>query len=151
MVNPGGAPQDSPNAGIAVKRVYEPPEPSDGERILVDRLWPRGLSKERAAISSWRRDLAPSDTLRKWFGHDRSRWPEFLARYRRELSEGGRLEELRAMAGAGRRRRLTLLYAASDPVCNNAVALQYLLAEMDPALRIYGGGGGILSAKEREE
>ena len=70
---------------LKLKRVYEPPEPTDGKRILVDRLWPRGRSKRAAAVDRWLRDLGPSDALRKWFGHDPERWPEFRRRYRAEL------------------------------------------------------------------
>lgn len=111
---------------IAVKRVYETPERVDGMRVLVDRVWPRGLSKNKAHIGRWLKDVAPSTTLRKWFGHDLERWPEFRRRYFRELdSRPEPVAELRALA---RRGRVTLLFGARDTEHNNAMALkQYLL------------------------
>lgn len=112
---------------IRVKRVYDPPEPADGCRILVDRIWPRGLSRERAAVDLWLRDAAPSDALRKWYAHEPARWPEFKRRYRRELEDRpAALEEIRARAREG---TVTLLYAASDRERNNAVALAEFLGE----------------------
>lgn len=110
---------------IELKRVYEPKGATDGLRILVDRLWPRGLSKEQAAVDRWLRDLAPSTELRRWFGHDPARWDEFRRRYVGELQEhGDLLEEVRSLA---RRGRVTLLYAARDEAHNDAVALRELL------------------------
>lgn len=110
---------------IRLKRVYEPPAAEDGTRVLVDRLWPRGLSKEKAAVDQWLRELAPSTELRQWFGHDPERWPEFRRRFVQELrGEGERLEALRALAREG---RMTLLFAAHDERHNNAVVLQELL------------------------
>jgi uncharacterized protein YeaO (DUF488 family) len=110
---------------IAIKRVYEKPEESDGFRVLVDRLWPRGLKKEAAALDAWHRELAPSDALRRWFGHDVARWPEFRRRYVAELRDKGEaLEALRALA---RERRLTLLFAARDEAHNDAVVLREVL------------------------
>jgi uncharacterized protein YeaO (DUF488 family) len=110
---------------LAIKRVYEPPSASDGMRVLVDRLWPRGLSKAKAKIDRWEKDLAPSDELRRWFGHETARWAEFRKRYRDELkSQADALRELRA---AARRGRVTLLYAAHDEEHNNAVVLAELL------------------------
>ena len=76
---------------LCVKRVYEDPDEADGERVLVDRIWPRGLSKEKARLSDWRKELAPSNDLRKWFGHDPERWEEFKERYRAELEEAGKM------------------------------------------------------------
>lgn len=109
-----------------IKRVYEAPDPSDGVRVLVDRLWPRGLSKDKAKVDLWLRDVAPSDTVRKWFAHDPKRWLEFRRKYRTELQ--GKVAPLRTM------RRLeqdhgtvTLLYAASDTTRNNAMVLAALL------------------------
>jgi uncharacterized protein YeaO (DUF488 family) len=113
---------------IALKRVYDPPGDADGRRILVDRLWPRGLSNEAARIDEWRRDLAPSDALRRWFGHDRRKWAEFERRYRLELGE--KREALRALAELARRQTVTLVYAARDPEHNNAVVLEGLLEEL---------------------
>ncbi|MDR7556542.1 MAG: DUF488 family protein [Armatimonadota bacterium] len=112
---------------IRVRRVYDPPEPADGVRVLVDRLWPRGLSKARARIDHWYRDLAPSDALRRWFGHDPARWDEFRRRYREELVAAGRWEQVRALAAQARRQTVTLLFAAKDIRHNNAVALAEIL------------------------
>jgi uncharacterized protein YeaO (DUF488 family) len=111
---------------IRIKRVYEPATGDDGMRILVDRLWPRGLSKTKAAIDHWFRDLAPSTELRRWFGHDPERWDEFRRRYIAELKHHQtRLEELRGMAARG---PVTLVYAARDAKRNDAVVLRDLLA-----------------------
>lgn len=110
---------------IHVKRVYESAQSSDGKRILIDRLWPRGLSKEKAHVDHWIREIAPSDALRKWFGHDPERWPSFRERYFRELDAAPEaLAELRQIMGSG---RATLLYAAKDELHNNAVALRSYL------------------------
>lgn len=109
---------------VQIKRVYEPPTPGDGRRVLVDRLWPRGLKKEQAAIDAWLKEVAPSTTLRQWFRHDVQKWPEFKRRYFAELAGSPQVEELRQMAQAG---PLTLLYAARDEAYNNAVALQEYL------------------------
>ncbi|WP_442954859.1 DUF488 domain-containing protein [Pelomicrobium sp.] len=108
-----------------MRRVYDPPREEDGLRVLVDRLWPRGLSKEAARVDLWLKDIAPSDALRKWYGHEPSRWDEFRRRYFAELeAHRERLEELRQQA---RRGRVTLLFGARDEEHNNAVALrQYL-------------------------
>lgn len=112
---------------VRIKRIYDAADPADGRRILVDRLWPRGVSREKALADDWLKDLAPSDELRRWFGHDPARWPEFQARYRAELSsQGQRLAELRALADRG---PVTLLYAARDSEHNNAVVLRELLEE----------------------
>ena len=105
---------------IRVKRVYDKPEKTDGQRILVDRLWPRGLSKERAAVDLWLKELAPSDALRKWYGHDPARWAEFQRRYARELE--GRAAELEEIRLRSRDSVVTLLFAAAEKR-NNAVAL----------------------------
>lgn len=121
------------NASMAVrlKRVYEPPRPTDGLRILVDRLWPRGVSKQSAAIDRWLREIAPSNGLRKWYGHDPRRWTEFHRRYREELrAQRVLVGELRRLA---RRQRITLLFAAHDEQHNNAVVLRELLAAARPA------------------
>ncbi len=111
-----------------VKRAYEPPSPEDGERVLVDRLWPRGLKKERAAIQEWARGLAPSPELRRWFGHEPEKWVEFRKRYRSELKE--HREELEALARRGARRRITLVYGARDEEHNQAVVLREMLEEL---------------------
>jgi uncharacterized protein YeaO (DUF488 family) len=110
---------------VEIKRVYEEPGGADGTRILVDRLWPRGLSKERARVDLWLKDIAPSTELRKWFSHDPSKWTEFQARYRQELkSEADLLDVLRKKAAKG---PITLLYGAKDEVHNEAVVLQSML------------------------
>ena len=110
---------------IRIKRAYEPPAPSDGERILIDRLWPRGLSRRAAAIDQWMRDLAPSTELRRWFAHDPARWREFKRRYFHELRTVE--EQVRVLVSRARRRRVTLVYAARDEAHSNAVALREYL------------------------
>ena len=110
---------------IRLKRAYEPPSPEDGTRVLVDRLWPRGVRKAEAAIDCWLKEIAPSSELRRWFGHDPSRWEEFRRRYRAELSARPELlDKLRALAEQG---TLTLVYAARDEDHNQAVALRGML------------------------
>ena len=106
---------------IAVKRVYEAPEKSDGQRVLVDRVWPRGVSKKGAALDFWLKEIAPSAELRKWFGHDPKRWPEFQKRYRAELD--GNEQVVAQLRGLLREGKVTLLYGAHDEAHNNAVAL----------------------------
>ena len=98
---------------IAIKRVYEEPSPYDGYRVLVDRLWPRGISKEAAQIDEWNKDLAPSTDLRKWFGHDPARWDEFSAKYMQELKANGFGNEF--LQRLGKEEKITLVYAAKDP------------------------------------
>ncbi|MBZ9658410.1 DUF488 family protein [Mesorhizobium sp. ESP-6-4] len=106
---------------IAVKRVYEPPAKADGQRVLVDRIWPRGVSKKDAELTLWLKDIAPSDALRKWFGHEPDRWPEFQKRYRAELeANSDAVAQLRSLLREG---KVTLLYGAHDEANNNAVAL----------------------------
>jgi uncharacterized protein YeaO (DUF488 family) len=101
---------------VRIKRAYLPPAPEDGARVLVDRLWPRGVGKSKAAIDRWMKDLAPSTELRRWFGHDPSRWDEFRRRYEAELSrKSDQLEELRALARSG---PLTLVFGARDELHN---------------------------------
>jgi uncharacterized protein YeaO (DUF488 family) len=110
---------------VRVKRIYDPPEPSDGHRLLADRVWPRGVSRERARLDEWAKDLAPSTGLRKWFGHDPQRFDEFRSRYLEELrARDADLERLRALARSG---ALTILYAARDREHNNAVVLADLV------------------------
>ena len=113
---------------IQVKRVYDPPSAADGLRILVDRLWPRGLTKEAAALERWDRDVAPSNELRKEFGHDHSRWDEFKARYFAELDANP--EPVKRLAGEARKGTVTLLFAARDTERNNAVALREYLRKL---------------------
>ena len=116
---------------VTLKRVYEPPARSDGTRVLVDRLWPRGLSKDRAAVDQWLRDLAPSDNLRKWFHANREAWSVFRKRYLKELARpesAQALDELYRLAN--RRKRLTLLFASKDEEQNNAAVLKDLLGNI---------------------
>ena len=116
--------------GLAIKYARDPASPEDGRRILIDRLWPRGVSKERAQLSDWLRDLAPSTELRKWFGHDPARWDEFRRRYRRELEDGGGLGMLRELRTQARKERVTLVFGASDREHNDAVVLLELAEEL---------------------
>jgi uncharacterized protein YeaO (DUF488 family) len=110
---------------IRLKRAYEPAAPADGYRVLIDRLWPRGVARDRAALDEWARELAPSTELRQWFGHDPSRFDEFRRRYVEELRrERPRLARLRRRARDG---TLTLVYAARDPDHNDAVVLAEVL------------------------
>ena len=109
---------------VALKRAYEPPSAGDGMRVLVDRLWPRGISKAKARIDVWLKDVAPSTELRKWFGHDPGKWPEFQQRYRDELKGSPALAELRRLAREG---HVTLVYGAKDEEHNDAVVLAKLL------------------------
>jgi uncharacterized protein YeaO (DUF488 family) len=108
---------------IRIKRAYEPATPADGHRVLVDRLWPRGLRKERAHLDQWLKEVAPSDTLRKWFGHDPRRWAGFRERYLRELDTPAADAVLAGLARAARRGRVTLIYSAHDELHNDAVVL----------------------------
>jgi uncharacterized protein YeaO (DUF488 family) len=110
---------------IAVKRIYEPATPTDGARILVERLWPRGVTKSTVELEQWTKDVAPSTTLRKWFHHDPARWEEFKRRYFRELD--GNEEVWRQLLRASLERRLTLIYSSHDREHNNAVALKEYL------------------------
>ena len=103
-----------------VKRVYEPPTPDDGVRVLVDRLWPRGLKKSDAHVDSWMKEIAPTPALRQWFSHDPERFPEFKRRYTAELRKSSALSDLRRL---GRNQTVTLLYGARDPEINHAVVL----------------------------
>ena len=110
---------------IKLKRAYEEPSQGDGERILMERLWPRGLTKERAKIDLWLKDVAPTPELRKWFGHDPARWKEFRRRYEAELKHKGDLIELlRKKAGRG---TITFVYAARDEEHNGALVLKQFL------------------------
>jgi len=105
---------------VKIKRIYEPPAQSDGQRILVDRLWPRGMAKAPACIDLWLKDVAPSADLRRWFGHKPERWAEFQKRYLAELAGNPALEELRRLA---RGKPTTLLYGAKDEIHNQARVL----------------------------
>ena len=113
-----------------IKRVYDKAETADGVRVLVDRLWPRGVSKEKAGIDRWLKEISPSNELRTWYGHDPARWEEFKARYFRELDHHGEvIGELVAQARAG---TVTLLFASTEKRINNAVALREYLESRLP-------------------
>lgn len=116
-----------PAEAVKLKRVYDPPSADDGQRLLVDRLWPRGISKERARLDGWLRELAPSTELRRWFGHDPARWQEFQRRYREELAAPERQPALETLQQALRAGPVTLLYAARDTEHNEAQVLAELL------------------------
>jgi uncharacterized protein YeaO (DUF488 family) len=111
---------------LTIKRVYEPPADSDGQRVLVDRLWPRGLSKDKAQLDLWLKEAAPSAELRKWFDHDPAKWGEFRHLYFGELDRNDAVSQLRELMGKG---PLTLLYGAHDEVHNQAVVLRDYLTE----------------------
>jgi uncharacterized protein YeaO (DUF488 family) len=114
---------------IKLKRAYDEPAGGDGFRILVDRLWPRGISKERLQLDVWAKDLAPSTELRKWFGHDPARWAEFVTRYRAALKQSGAADAIAALlVSAKRSKTITLIYGAKDREHNEAVILQRLFA-----------------------
>ncbi|GAC1457131.1 MAG: hypothetical protein PVSMB6_15420 [Steroidobacteraceae bacterium] len=108
--------------GVQVKRIHDERCADDGRRVLVDRLWPRGISKERAALDEWLPELAPSSALRKWYAHDPARWPEFRRRYGAELRANAQL--LRLLRARAAVQRVTLLYAARDRRCNHAIVLR---------------------------
>lgn len=114
---------------IRIKRAYEPADAADGHRVLVDRLWPRGVSREALAVERWARDLAPSDDLRRWFGHDPARWEEFRRRYRLELAAPEREADLDELAAIARTGTLTLVYSARDEEHNQARVLAEVIAE----------------------
>ena len=120
-------PQPTRQCDVQIKRVYHKPEKSDGFRVLVDRIWPRGVTKRGAALDEWLHNLAPSSRLRKWFGHDPQRWSEFRERYRAELVQSAPV--LHALRERAARQRLTLLYGAIDPQFNHAVVLEEVIRE----------------------
>ena len=118
---------DIPVSHLRLKRAYESPAPDDGMRILVDRLWPRGVSKEQAALDDWMKEIAPSTELRKWFGHDPTRWVEFQRRYRVELKRNAAdLDRIRELA---KKQVVTLVYSANDEQHNDAVVLRDVLLQ----------------------
>ncbi len=119
---------------IKIKRVYEKPSKDDGKRILVDRLWPRGLKKEDAKIDEWIKEIAPSNELRKWFNHEPNRWGEFQARFFAELH--GKRELLEGITSAARKGTVTLLFGSKEERFNNAVALKkFIETKMDASER----------------
>jgi uncharacterized protein YeaO (DUF488 family) len=112
---------------IWIRRIYDAPTKNDGLRILVDRVWPRGVSKDDARLDAWSKDVAPSTDLRKWFGHDPGKWDEFKKRYRRELSANR--DAVAPILGKAREKRITLVFGAKDEERNNAVVLREYLEE----------------------
>lgn len=112
---------------LKIKRVYDPPSEGDGRRILVDRLWPRGMKKEEARIDEWLKEISPSNELRKWFGHDPANWLEFKKRYRKELEDKKVL--LDRIKEEAHKKPVTLLYAAHDEAHNNAAAMKEFLRD----------------------
>jgi len=109
---------------LAVKRIYDPASPEDGKRYLVDRIWPRGISKAEAALDGWLKELAPTATLRAWFDHEPDRWEEFRHRYLEELSNQAASRAVARLRNLAARETVTLLFAARDTARNNAVALR---------------------------
>ena len=109
---------------VCIKRAYVPPAKEDGCRVLVDRLWPRGVARKSLALDEWQKDVAPSADLRRWFNHDPARWDEFKARYRAELAKSPAREALSALVQLARRGKLTLIYAARDENHNEATVLR---------------------------
>jgi uncharacterized protein YeaO (DUF488 family) len=126
------APQLPEPAGVRVRRIHEPVTEQDGIRVLVDRLWPRGMSKDKAQIDEWFRDVAPSTALRRWYAHDPQRFTEFRRRYQRELAAGEQAAALLHLAELAKGRPLTLLTASRDPATSEAVVLAELLEDRPP-------------------
>ncbi len=116
--------------GIRCRRAYEPPSPDDGYRVLVDRPWPRGLSREQLRLDAWLKELGPSHQLRRWFGHDPSRWEAFGERYRQELAMPERQPHLLELAQRAREETVTLVYGARDGEHNNALVIAQMLEGM---------------------
>ncbi|WP_368660252.1 DUF488 domain-containing protein [Ornithinimicrobium sp.] len=112
---------------VQIKRMYEDPSPDDGQRVLVDRIWPRGVSKQRAALDEWCKEVAPSTALRKWYDHDPDKWPEFATRYRAELKEKERAAAFDSLRKRAREGRLTLLTASKASEISDAAVLAELL------------------------
>ncbi len=131
--NPGSGGRDEDvrtglvSARVWIRRAYDPPTRNDGYRVLVDRIWPRGVSKDEAALDEWVRDIAPSDELRQWFGHDEKRWDAFRRRYRRELAHDD--DRVSALVDHAKRHRVTLVFGAHDAAHNNAVVLRDVIEE----------------------
>jgi uncharacterized protein YeaO (DUF488 family) len=118
------------SADVRIGRVYDPPAAEDGTRVLVDRLWPRGLKRDAAALDEWCREIAPSNQLRAWYGHDPDRFPEFVARYRTELEDPQRAVVLARLADLARVQTLTLLTASKAVEISNASVIAQVLREM---------------------
>jgi uncharacterized protein YeaO (DUF488 family) len=115
---------------LKIKRAYEKEEPGDGKRLLIDRLWPRGISKAEAGIDEWLKDLGPSTELRKWFGHDPEKWPEFKKRYLKELSDPAKTSLLEVIAHSARRSTVTLVYSAKDTEHSDVKVLQEIVQKL---------------------
>lgn len=118
------------SSAILIKRAYEDASPDDGYRVLVDRVWPRGRSRETLALAQWMREIAPSDALRKWFGHDPQRWTEFQQRYLAELHTDEQVARMRSLLADAAGQPLTLVYGAKDPQHNQAVVLRDALLRL---------------------
>ncbi len=112
---------------IKIKRIYEPASPDDGKRIYIDRLWPRGKKKEEVKIDEWLKEISPSDSLRKWFGHDPAKYSEFKRRYKKELEQHS--EILEKIRNEGKRKTVTLLFSAKDEEHNNATVMKEMLSK----------------------
>ena len=121
---PADNPEPSDASMLQIKRIYLPPRPDDGYRVLVDRLWPRGVTRADAKLNEWLKILAPSDSLRTWYGHRADRWREFQSRYRLELAEAEPTDELIRLSHMAKRSALTLVYAARNEHENQAVVLR---------------------------
>jgi uncharacterized protein YeaO (DUF488 family) len=119
---------------IQIKRAYEAPARGDGYRVLVDRLWPRGLTKTALPLDEWSKDLAPTTELRKWFGHEPRRWEDFESRYRKELASPEQRERMRELLKTAGPKTLTLVYGAKDAEHNHALVLQAELKKIDGAV-----------------
>jgi uncharacterized protein YeaO (DUF488 family) len=120
---------------IATRRAYEPASPRDGYRVLIDRLWPRGVSKAKAKLDAWEKDVAPSRELRKWYGHDPAKWPEFRRRYTRELRAPASRAILNDLARRAKRGRVTLVYASRAAEISDVAVLEHILKKPSPRLR----------------
>lgn len=114
---------------IKLKRIYEPKENADGLRILVDRLWPRGIKKEEANVDMWMKDIAPSSTLRKWFAHDATKWNTFKTKYKAELKQSKNIENL--LSSLQQHKTITLVYAAKDTKHNHAIVIKEFLEQFE--------------------
>lgn len=113
---------------ITAKRAYEPADPSDGYRVLIDRLWPRGVSKAKARLDAWEKDIAPSRELREWYGHDPAKWPEFRTRYTKELRTAAAKKILADLLRRARHGRVTLVYGSRDAEISDVAVLRRMLS-----------------------
>jgi uncharacterized protein YeaO (DUF488 family) len=123
---------------IAIKRAYEPATPDDGYRVLIDRLWPRGVSRAKAALDEWARDVAPSAELRTWYQHDPDKWPEFRKRYRQELKAAPAAAIVKQLAQRALRGRITLVYASRNPAISDVAVLEQVLRQRVKSARKRG-------------